>query len=100
MSVTLNIKTIAKKILKCTEDQFIQRRLRGNYKAVISKITKLVMDNLDIFGNNAKVIKENVPEKEMYNALKRLLTSKDVSEIDVYEFPTTRASKSGDYFNT
>ena len=95
MSVTINIKTLAKKILKCTEDQFIQRRSRGNYKAEISKVTKLVMNNLDIFGCNSQVIEENVPEKKIYNAVKRLLTNKDVSEIDIYEFSSSRASKSG-----
>ena len=97
MSVIINIKTVAKKILKCTEDQFIQRRSRGNYQTEISKVTKLIMDNLDIFGCNSRVIEENVPEKKMYNAVKRLLTKKDLNEVDIYTFPKIRSSKSGNF---
>ena len=98
MSVTLNIKTLAKKVLKCTEEQFLQRRSLGMYKTAVSKATKSIMENLNIFGDNSLVVKENVSQKDMYNVVKRLLTNKSLSETEVYIFSTNRASKSGNYF--
>ena len=96
MSITLNIKTLAKKILNCTEQQFIDRRERGNYKksVTITKITNDVMNNLEIFGDFAQVVKDNVDKIKMFNAIKRLLVSFN-DETVVYEFPAARSSKIG-----
>ena len=100
MSVTLNIKTLAKKILICSEQQLIDRRASGNYSKStrITKISKDIMDNLDIFGDCAQVVKEHVDSKEMYKVVKRLLQNPNAFETDVYQFPETRSSKTGYYF--
>ena len=96
MSITLNIKTLAKKILNCTEQQFIDRRERGNYKksATMTKISNDVMNNLEIFGDSAQVVKENVDKFGMFKAIKRLLKNSNYETV-VYEFPAARSSKLG-----
>ena len=97
MSVTLNIKNLARKILNCTEEEFIERRNFGKYKdsSKITKIRNTIMENLDfVFGNSAQVIKDKVTKKQMFNAVKRLM-SPNASETIIYEFPQERSSKSG-----
>ena len=96
MSVKLSIKTLARKIMNCTEEQLIKRRTSGNYKENkrITTIRNQVMANLEIFGDCAQVVKENVSAIQMFNAVKRLLQT-DISETIIYEFPTKRSSKSG-----
>ena len=96
MSVTLNTKTLAKKILNCTEEQFIEHRSKGAYKesSRITKIRNSIMENLEIFGDCAQVVKDKVTKKQMFNAVKRLM-SPNTSETVIYEFPQSRSSKSG-----
>ena len=96
MSITLNIKTLATKIMNCTEEQFIGRRERGHYNKMktIRNICNDVMNHLEIFGDSAQVVKDNVDKIEMLKAVKRLLMSAQ-NETVVYEFPAARSSKLG-----
>ena len=96
MSITLNLK-MAAKAGNYSEKSLFNGRDKGNFKKGprVTDTTNALMENLDVFGDYAQVVRDNVTKDMMFVAVRRLLTDKTVSEVIVYQFPTERASKSG-----
>lgn len=94
MSITLSAAQLCKHVLKIDSDVFEVKRRKGHFQKTVPDTVKKTWTSLEkLFPSSHQLLKENVSEKTMDNAVRKILTRKNTDSCVLYKYSEDRETR-------